>query len=118
MCNEVYASRQFLLDAIFIYNTYRCDAFCEYAPRYPRRVPLLNAVGWRVRALAMTEQEMCLVLGILNEPEKNRVRMDEHLRLDLALLGDVFAIARDQREHLGSVNCDVWIDFLPWHSMN
>ena len=61
---------------------------------------------------------MCLVLGLLNEPEHNRVQMDEALKEDILSLTTIFEMAGCQRESFGSANSELWIDFLPWHSFN
>lgn len=66
----------------------------------------------------MTELEMCITLGIVTEPEKNRIHVDNELRSEIMYLKSIFEINNAQKTEIGSVNCDTWADFLPWHSMN
>lgn len=66
----------------------------------------------------MNELEMALTLGILPEPVKNRVPVDEFLKAEISYLSHVFAVAQGQKQTIGSVNPDIWCELLPWHSMN
>lgn len=66
----------------------------------------------------MTELEMSLTLGLLSEPEKNYVQLDELLKTDIMYLKHIFQISKLQREEVGRLNQDLWAELLPWHSMN
>jgi hypothetical protein len=66
----------------------------------------------------MTEQELSLTLGIWHEPEANRLplaTLDDHgLRQAL----EAMAMARHQRKRNHWVPLALWLEFLPWHSLN
>jgi hypothetical protein len=66
----------------------------------------------------MTELEISLTLGLVVEPEMNRVHMDPVLHAEIHYLRHIFAINKMQREEVGRVNTDVWAELLPWHSVN
>jgi hypothetical protein len=66
----------------------------------------------------MTETEMSAVLGMLNEPVRNRVQCDPLMVSELIYLKHIFAAADTQKKMLGPVNPDLWCEFLPWHSLN
>lgn len=71
-----------------------------------------------VYGMAMTEQDLSLFLGILHEPTHNRLPMDPLLSRDIEDLTLIFTLGFEQRDQLGSWNPDLWIDLLPWHSLN
>ncbi|MBX2860576.1 MAG: hypothetical protein KTR14_05040 [Vampirovibrio sp.] len=66
----------------------------------------------------MTELEMAMKLGLLNEPEQNRVYVDHQLMMDLQYLKHVFKAVSKQSEDMGRFNPDVWCELVPWHSLN
>ncbi len=66
----------------------------------------------------MNEKEMAVTLGILPEPEKNRVQLDPYLRSELMFLQSIFSMAQTQKQCIGNANPDLWCELLPWHSMN
>lgn len=66
----------------------------------------------------MTELELCDHLGLLLEPTKNRVVMNEDLENDIAYVNLVFAEATLQKSDLGPVQQDLWLELIPWHSLN
>lgn len=66
----------------------------------------------------MTELELSLTLGILVEPERNKVKVDPLLQAEIMYLKHIFQIIDDQKEDIGVLNPDVWADLLPWHSLN
>jgi hypothetical protein len=66
----------------------------------------------------MTELEMSLTLGIMNEPVQNRVNVDPLLHAEIMYLKHVFLINQHQRQEIGTFNPDTWADLLPWHSLN
>lgn len=68
--------------------------------------------------MSMTEVEMSRTLGILADPEKNRLPIGEDLRDDIQMLCMTFQEMMDQKEDYGSVNTDLWLEFIPWHSLN
>ncbi len=67
---------------------------------------------------AMNELEMNVTLGILPDPDKNFVHMDEGLKAEITYLSKIFAIAKGQKNIIGSANPDMWIELVPWHSLN
>ncbi|MGE0200504.1 MAG: hypothetical protein AB7P76_06015 [Candidatus Melainabacteria bacterium] len=66
----------------------------------------------------MTELEMALTLGLLNEPVRNKVQMNPLIEAEILYLKHIFVINQTQRKEIGSVNGDIWADLLPWHSLN
>jgi hypothetical protein len=66
----------------------------------------------------MTELEMSLTLGLLAEPEKNRVKVDPLLQAEIMYLKSIFAIAQNQKNEVGRANPDIWANLIPWHSAN
>jgi len=66
----------------------------------------------------MTELEMSITLGLMTEPEKNRVKIDPLLQAEIMYLKHIFAIAKTQNTEVGRANPDSWAALLPWHSTN
>jgi hypothetical protein len=66
----------------------------------------------------MTELEMSLTLGLMIEPEQNRVHVDSLIQAEIMYLKHIFSIARVQSAEVGRVNPDFWADLLPWNSIN
>jgi len=66
----------------------------------------------------MTELEMSITLGLMVEPEKNRVQIDPLLQAEIMYLKQIFAISKSQSLEVGRVNPDTWAALLPWHSVN
>lgn len=66
----------------------------------------------------MTELEMCDTLGILIEPGRNRVKVTRELRQNIGLISQAFSEMTTQKELYGTVNQDIWLEFVPWHSLN
>lgn len=66
----------------------------------------------------MTELEMSLTLGLMSEPEQNRVTVDSVIQAEIMYLKHIFCIAKVQREEVGRANPDLWAELLPWHSLN
>ncbi len=66
----------------------------------------------------MTELEMSLTLGMMSEPEKNRVNVDPLIQAEVMYLKQIFDIAKLQRKEVGRANPDSWALLLPWHSAN
>lgn len=66
----------------------------------------------------MTELEMSLSLDIVVEPTKNYVLIDPLLQAEILYLRHIFAIQKIQRNEMGHLNQDSWVDLLPWHSSN
>ncbi|MEB3207157.1 MAG: hypothetical protein VKK59_07430 [Vampirovibrionales bacterium] len=66
----------------------------------------------------MTETTLAITLGYLPDPVCNRVVYSpddaDNIRSLISVLGD----AATQRKVMGSINVDIWSEFLPWHSMN
>jgi hypothetical protein len=66
----------------------------------------------------MNEMDLCMTLGILPEPVKNRVSVDPEIHSQIIYLKEIFTTLQAQREHIGIFNPDLWCELLPWHSMN
>jgi hypothetical protein len=66
----------------------------------------------------MTELEMSLTLGMMVEPEKNRVPVDAMIQAEMNYLRHIFVINKLQQIELGRFNTELWAELLPWHSMN
>jgi hypothetical protein len=66
----------------------------------------------------MTELEMSITLGLMVEPEQNRVKIDPLLQAEIMYLKQIFAISKSQNQEVGRVNPDTWAALLPWHSVN
>jgi hypothetical protein len=66
----------------------------------------------------MTEIELSLTLGLMLEPEQNKVKIEPLIHAEIMYLKHVFVINRLQRQEVGRANPDFWADLLPWHSTN
>ncbi len=66
----------------------------------------------------MTEQQLCETLGLLTEPVQNRPPLDAKLKSEVRFLKDIFTALTHQKTLLGTLNPDIWVELLPWHSMN
>lgn len=66
----------------------------------------------------MNQLEMDVTLGLLSDPEKNYVHLDPELTSEILNLSQIFAIAKNQKEDIGSANLEMWIELIPWHSLN
>jgi hypothetical protein len=66
----------------------------------------------------MTEQELCLALGLLEEPCHNRIALTEKTISHLLQVSQALTVSHQQKEMFGSVGSELWLDFLPWHSLN
>lgn len=66
----------------------------------------------------MTEIELSLTLGLMIEPECNKVKVDPLIQAEIMYLKHVFSITKMQKQEVGSANPDFWADLLPWHSAN
>lgn len=66
----------------------------------------------------MTELELSLTLGLMSEPDRNKVHVDPLIQAEIMYLKHIFTIARVQRSEVGQINPDTWAELLPWHSMN
>jgi hypothetical protein len=66
----------------------------------------------------MNELEMCKTLGILFDPEMNKVSLTQDLIDDIIQVCNAFSEITHQKERYGSVNQDLWLEFIPWHSLN
>jgi hypothetical protein len=66
----------------------------------------------------MTELEMSLTLGLMVEPEQNKVKVDPLIQAEIMYLKHVFSINKMQTEEVGRANPDFWAELLPWHSAN
>jgi hypothetical protein len=66
----------------------------------------------------MTEQELSVTLGIWHEPECNRLRPYQSMSGDLRQAMAAMQQARLQHQHNGWVPLALWLEFLPWHSLN
>ncbi len=66
----------------------------------------------------MTELEMSVTLGLLIEPEKNFVHIDKDLKEDINHIANAFTEISRQKCTLGAFHTDIWLEFVPWHSLN
>jgi hypothetical protein len=66
----------------------------------------------------MTEQELCVALGLLDEPVNNRLCLTASLAADLQAVVKGLQAAKAQKQWLGVLHTDLWSEFLPWHSLN
>ena len=89
-------------------NVVFVDSTRWQAPRRKKR---------QVRVI-MTELEMAMTLGLVTEPEKNFVKVDPVIIAEIQHMKHIFVIAQDQHKEIGRLNPDVWMELLPWHSLN
>ena len=68
--------------------------------------------------MAMTELELSKKLGIILEPEENHVEVTESLVACLHTLRETFREQDKQRFEMGSIYEELWLELLPWHSLN
>lgn len=61
---------------------------------------------------------MCDTLGLLLEPSENKVPVTEGFLNDIQSITMAFSELNAQKTLLGSVNHDIWLEFIPWHSLN
>jgi hypothetical protein len=66
----------------------------------------------------MNELEMCETLGIIVDPQQNKLSMTTDIADNILLLSEAFFLQGKQREQLGPVNPDLWLELVPWHSLN
>ncbi len=66
----------------------------------------------------MTELEMSTTLGILFDPDCNKVLPDPEVCESIRKVSLAFAEVTMQKQLFGPVNEDVWLEFIPWHSLN
>ena len=66
----------------------------------------------------MTELELSLSLGLVIEPERNRIPADELVKSEILYLQHIFSIREHQSREIGSLASESWIELLPWHSAN
>lgn len=66
----------------------------------------------------MTEQELDLTLGLVVEPQQNRVRLTPDRIANIQQVIKAFNRAQEQRQLLHSLPYELWLELLPWHSLN
>lgn len=66
----------------------------------------------------MTEMELCLTLGMIQEPERNRFESTPVAKAQMCLAVEALMIQKIQKAQLGSLNDELWLEMLPWHSIN
>jgi hypothetical protein len=66
----------------------------------------------------MTELEMCDALGILLDPDQNAVTIDQTILENIAKVSRALVEVSDQKALLGTLNQEMWLAFVPWHSFN
>jgi hypothetical protein len=66
----------------------------------------------------MTELQMSETLGLISEPEKNFVHIDETIASEIQALKKVFATVSHQKLAIGNANVNLWCEFVPWSSLN
>jgi hypothetical protein len=67
---------------------------------------------------SLMESDIQYKLGIIFDPDKNRVVVNENVHLEFLQLFYTFSESELQKKEFGTVNLDVWLEFLPWHSTN
>lgn len=68
--------------------------------------------------MGMTEVELVMHLGILPEPEQNRVCLNPYLEAELSRLTETFETSTEQKSAIGTLPYSLWSALLPWHSLN
>lgn len=68
--------------------------------------------------MGMTEVELVMHLGILPEPEQNRVCLNPYMNHELGQLTLTFKTNTQQKSTLGKLPYSLWSALLPWHSLN
>ena len=66
----------------------------------------------------MTKLELSKKLGILLDPESNRVDCDADVEAAIKDLVHSFAVQSLQSKLMGRVQKNLWLELLPWHSYN
>ncbi len=66
----------------------------------------------------MNEVEMSRTLGILVDPDKNRVKASRRCSADIIQVCRALREINHQKERFGTLNQDLWLEFVPWHSLN
>lgn len=66
----------------------------------------------------MNELEMSAALGILLDPDKNKLDVTPELACDIERVSRAFQEITEQKEIYGPLNEDLWLEFIPWHSLN
>ena len=61
----------------------------------------------------MTELEMCETLGIIVDPQKNKLPVTEEIKDNIDLLRHAFCLQGQQREQFGVLNPDLWLELIP-----
>lgn len=65
----------------------------------------------------MTKTELAETLGIVNDPDENKVSIKSSSK---ALVHAISALKlqEQQKREYGSLNPDLWLELVPWHSLN
>jgi hypothetical protein len=71
-----------------------------------------------VSYMSMTEVEMSTRLGLITDPDKNRVNCDFYDLLDMNATMIAIQEGKLQKQTIGTVNAELWLEFLPWYSLN
>ncbi len=66
----------------------------------------------------MKELELCSNLGLVLDPEENRLEIGKELRQSIKHLSRVFSEMNNQKTIYGTLNKDLWLELIPWHSLN
>ncbi|MEZ4573642.1 MAG: hypothetical protein R2857_01710 [Vampirovibrionales bacterium] len=68
--------------------------------------------------MAMTQVELCKKLGILLDPDNNRVELTSDVQNDIRQLVTSFTTQSEQQSLMGRAQKNLWLELLPWHSYN
>jgi hypothetical protein len=66
----------------------------------------------------MTEVDICNTLGMLQDPACNRLPLTPELINDIRQVAGALREAWQQKNRYGALYEDLWLEFIPWHSLN
>jgi hypothetical protein len=66
----------------------------------------------------MTDIQLSSTLGIIQEPIKNKVHFSNEQAEQFMELTFVLRQAESQQKLLKPTTENLWVEFLPWHSLN
>ena len=66
----------------------------------------------------MNELELFDTLGIILDPDYNRLAITEDIQISIENLSYVLCEMNTQKKSYGTLNPDIWLEFIPWHSLN
>lgn len=66
----------------------------------------------------MRETDIAEQLGLMLEPERNKLPLSTDMKEDMFIIHYAIQEMSTQKMVMGIFHQDVWLDFLPWHSLN